>query len=383
MRYFLVSYTDLFGVQRSKLVPTAAMDGMQLSGASFAGFASYLDSSPAEPDTFAVPDAACAVQLPWKTEVAWVPADLVCRGAPVASGPRNVLKAQVAAARAAGFTVKTGVEVEFFLLKPDASGPADDADDAVKPCYDQQALMRQYDLIAEVCDYMALLGWGPYQNDHEDANGQFEMNWGFADALVTADRHAFFKFMMRSCAEARDQRVTFMPKPFAQRTGTGAHVHVSAWGLPDAADEGRNLFHDAAGELGLSPLAYSFMAGVLGSAEGLCALTNPTVNSYKRLSGAVVRSGAAWSPNTVSYGGNNRTCVPAKNGYCALRARADLHSDAAVTCCAFRMLAVSSSASPTARATPTSCRRASSPRGWRAARRARTPARAATRTTTR
>jgi glutamine synthetase len=294
-----------------------------------------------------------------------------------------VLKAQVAAARAAGFTVKTGVEVEFFLLKPDASGPADDADDAVKPCYDQQALMRQYDLIAEVCDYMALLGWGPYQNDHEDANGQFEMNWGFADALVTADRHAFFKFMMRSCAEARGQRVTFMPKPFAQRTGTGAHVHVSAWGLPDAADEGRNLFHDAAGELGLSPLAYSFMAGVLGSAEGLCALTNPTVNSYKRLSGAVVRSGAAWSPNTVSYGGNNRTCVPAKNGYCALRARADLHSDAAVTCCAFRMLAVSSSASPTARATPTSCRRASSPRGWRAARRARTPARAATRTTTR
>ena len=283
------------------------MDAMQRSGASFAGFASFLDSSPAEPDTFAVPDAACPVQLPWKREVAWVPADLACRGAPIASGPRNVLKAQVAAARARGFTVKTGVEVEFFLLTPDGTRPADAADDAAKPCYDQQALMRQYDLIAEVCDYMADLGWEPYQNDHEDANGQFEMNWGFDDALVTADRHAFFKYMLRSCAEARGMRVTFMPKPFVSRTGTGAHVHVSAWGLAGGADAGRNLFADAAGELGLSPLAYSFMAGVLGSAQGLCALTNPTVNSYKRLNGAVTRSGATWSPNTVSYGGNNRT----------------------------------------------------------------------------
>ena len=283
------------------------MDAMQRTGASFAGFASYLDSSPSEPDTFAAPDAACPVQLPWKKEVAWVPADLMCRGAPIASGPRNVLKAQVAAAAARGFTVKTGIEVEFFLLTPDGSKPADPADDAAKPCYDQQALMRQYDLIAEVCDYMAQLGWEPYQNDHEDANGQFEMNWGFDDALVTADRHAFFKFMLRSCAEARGQRVTFMPKPFLNRTGTGAHVHVSAWGLAGSADAGRNLFEDAAGELGLSPLAYSFMAGVLDSAQGLCALTNPTVNSYKRLSGAVVRSGATWSPNTVSYGGNNRT----------------------------------------------------------------------------
>ena len=284
------------------------MDAMQKTGASFAGFASYLDSSPSEPDTFAMPDAACAVQLPWKKEVAWVPSDLVSRGTLIASAPRNVLKAQVKAAAALGFNVKSGVECEFFLLTPDASRPADTADDAAKPCYDQQALMRQYDLIAEVSDYMAELGWEPYQNDHEDANGQFEMNWGYDDVLVTADRHAFFKFMLRSCAEARGQRVTFMPKPFITRTGTGAHVHVSAWGLPGTPDYGRNLFKDTVnGELGLTPLAYSFMAGVLDSAQGLCALTNPTVNSYKRLNGAVVRSGSTWSPNTVSYGGNNRT----------------------------------------------------------------------------
>ena len=283
------------------------MDTMQRVGASFAAFATYIDSQPSEPDTFAVPDAACAVQLPWKPEVAWVPADLVCRGKLIAHAPRNVLKAQVAAAAARGFTVKTGVEVEFFLLSPDGSRPADAADNAAKPCYDQQALMRQYDLISEVCDYMAQLGWGPYQNDHEDAEGQFEMNWGYDDALVTADRHAFFKFMLRSCAEARGQRVTFMPKPFTTRTGSGAHVHVSAWGLPGTPEEGVNLFEDVGGELGLSPLAYSFMAGVLNSAEGLCALTNPTVNSYKRINGAVTRSGATWSPNTVTYTGNNRT----------------------------------------------------------------------------
>lgn len=283
------------------------MDDMERVGASFAAFATYLDSKPSEPDTFAKPDAACAVVLPWKPEVAWVPSDLYCRGAPLPHGPRTVLKAQVAAAAAAGFAIKTGVEVEFFLLNPEGTGPADVADGAAKPCYDQQALMRRYDLISEVCDYMELLGWGPYQNDHEDANGQFEMNWGYDDALVTADRHAFFKFMLRSCAEARGLRVTFMPKPFINRTGSGAHLHVSAWGLPGSPAAGKNLFVDPSGELGLSRLAFSFMGGVLASAEGLCALTNPTVNSYKRLNGAVVRSGATWSPNTVSWTGNNRT----------------------------------------------------------------------------
>jgi glutamine synthetase len=99
------------------------MDMMERVGASFAGFATYLDSSPAFPDTYARPDVSCAVQLPWKREVAWVPSDLVCRGVPIGHGPRNVLKAQVAAAKAAGFTVKTGVEVEFFLLTSDGTKP--------------------------------------------------------------------------------------------------------------------------------------------------------------------------------------------------------------------------------------------------------------------
>jgi glutamine synthetase len=163
--------------------------------------------------------------------------------------------------------------------------------------------MRRYDIITEICDAMIALGWDPYQNDHEDANGQFEMNWTYADALVTADRHVFFKYMVKAIAEKHGLRATFMPKPFIDLTGSGCHAHVSVW---DRAGR-RNLFHDPKGELGLSKMAYHFLGGVLNSAEGLCALFNPTVNSYKRINAPRTTSGATWSPNAVTYGGNNRT----------------------------------------------------------------------------
>jgi glutamine synthetase type III len=179
----------------------------------------------------------------------------------------------------------------------------DGSDQQSKPCYDQLALMRRYDLIKKICDSMLALGWGPYQNDHEDANGQFEMNWTFSDALTTADRHAFFKYMVKTLAETEGLRATFMPKPFPALAGNGCHVHVSLWDLKAE----QNLFRDRAGELGLSRTAYQFMAGVLHHAEALCALTNPSVNSFKRINGAPTLSGATWSPNTITYTGNNRT----------------------------------------------------------------------------
>jgi glutamine synthetase len=163
--------------------------------------------------------------------------------------------------------------------------------------------MRRYDLIAQICDHMLALGWGPYQNDHEDANGQFEMNWNYSDALTTADRHSFFKYMVKSLAEASGLRATFMPKPFAGLSGNGCHVHVSLWDRPAE----QNLFYDKAGELGLSKTAYEFIAGVLHNAEAVSALTNPTVNSFKRIHGKPTMSGATWSPNTITYAGNNRT----------------------------------------------------------------------------
>jgi len=303
VKYFMISFTDLFGGQRAKLVPAQAISEMQTEGAGFAGFATWLDMTPAHPDMLAVPDPATVIQLPWKPDVAWVAANCVMEGEPVAQAPRNVLLRQIEEAAKMGFRVKTGIEAEFFLLTPDGETISDPADTAEKPCYDQQAVMRRYDVISEICDYMLALGWGPYQNDHEDANGQFEMNWDYSDALTTADRHSFFKFMVKSLAEKHDLRATFMPKPIEGLTGNGCHIHVSMW------DRGglKNAFVGEGHELGLSGQALNFLGGVMKHATALAAITNPTVNSYKRINAPTTLSGATWAPNTVTWTGNNRT----------------------------------------------------------------------------
>jgi glutamine synthetase len=303
IRQFLIGFVDLFGTLRAKLVPAAAIAQMQRDGAAFAGFATHLDLSPADPDMFALPDAASLIQLPWRPEIGWLAADLTLDGKPLAQAPRHVLKGRLAAAEAAGYRLKSGVEAEFFLLDPDGRAIGDDRDRQAKPCYDQTALLRHYELIREVSDAMLELGWGPYQSDHEDANGQFEMNWTYDDALVTADRHVFFKFMVKELARQHGLRATFMPKPFAHLTGNGCHAHVSLWDRAGAT----NLFHEPAGELGLSALAYHFLGGILAHAEALTALFTPTVNSFKRINAASTVSGATWSPNAISYGANNRT----------------------------------------------------------------------------
>ncbi|MCY4030915.1 MAG: type III glutamate--ammonia ligase [Hyphomicrobiales bacterium] len=301
LRYFLISFVDLFGVARAKLVPARAIGEMVEEGAGFAGFAAWLDMTPAFPDMLAKPDPGSLIQLPWNREVGWLAADLWMEGKEVEQAPRNVLRRLIKEADGKGYRLRCGVEAEYFLISPDGKSIADSTDTQAKACYDQSALMRRYDVISQICDAMVELGWGPYQNDHEDANGQFEMNWDFDDALVTADRHAFFKYMVRSIAEHNGLRATFMPKPFANLTGNGCHAHVSLW------KGDNNLFEDPAGELGVSQLGYHFMGGLLSHAQGLCALLNPSVNSYKRINAPRTSSGATWSPNTISYGGNNRT----------------------------------------------------------------------------
>jgi glutamine synthetase len=303
VKFFLINFTDLFGVQRSKLVPAQAIGDMQKTGAGFAGFATWLDMTPAHPDMFSMPDAASVIQLPWKPEVAWVAGDLVMDGAHVQQAPRVVLKNLIARAAGQGYVMKAGVEPEFHLIAPDGVALSDGRDTQEKPCYDQSAIMRRYDVIAEICEHLLKLGWGPYQNDHEDANGQFEINWDYADSLVTADRLAFFKFLVKTVAEKHGLRATFMPKPFVNLTGNGCHAHISVW----SPDGKTNLFHDDNGELGVSQLGYHFLGGVLAHADALVALTNPTVNSYKRINAPRTVSGATWSPNSITFGGNNRT----------------------------------------------------------------------------
>ena len=306
VKYFMVSFTDLFGGQRAKLVPAQAIAEMQEDGAGFAGFATYLDMTPAHPDMLAVPDASSVIQLPWKPEVAWVAANCVMEGEDVAQAPRNVLRKLIDRAADRGLHVKTGIEAEFFLLTPQGDQISDPFDTAAKPCYDQQAVMRRYEVIREICDYMLELGWGPYQNDHEDANGQFEMNWEFDDALKTADKHSFFKFMAKSVAEKHGLRATFMPKPIEGLTGNGCHAHISVWdGAGNAAKT--NVFADDAMDLGLSQSGRHFLGGIMKHASALAAITNPTVNSYKRINAPRTMSGATWAPNTVTWTSNNRT----------------------------------------------------------------------------
>lgn len=303
LEFFLVSYTDLLGGTRAKLVPASQIADVEKNGACFAPFASNLGLGPEVPDIAAIPDPNSLIVLPWQPNVGWVASDVYMNGQPFEAAPRVIFKRVLKKCQSLGYTYKTGVEAEFLLLKKTPTGykVADDLDTAARPCYDQMNLMRQFGFISTLVTYMEQLDWGPYQCDHEDANGQFEINWTYADALTTADRHVFYKYMVKTLAEQQGLTATFMPKPFSHLTGNGAHVHMSLW------DGETNVFADRSDELGLSKLGYEFLAGVLGHARGMTALCNPTINSYRRLGATMTESGSTWSPRYLSYGGNNRT----------------------------------------------------------------------------
>ena len=303
LNFFLVSYTDILGGNRAKLVPAAKIASVESNGAFFAPFASNFGLGPDAHDIAAVPDPDSLIVLPWQPNVGWLASDVYMDGEPFAAAPRMIFKNVLKRCEDLGYSYKTGVEAEFFLLKQNAQGYqiADALDTAVRPCYDQMNLMRQFNFISTIVGYLEQLGWEPYQCDHEDANGQFEINWTYNEALVTSDRHVFFKYMVKTLAERNGLVATFMPKPFSHLTGNGAHIHMSFW------SDGANAFADPADEMGLSNLAYEFLGGVLAHGRGLSALCNPTINSYRRLGAAMTSSGSTWSPRYISYGGNNRT----------------------------------------------------------------------------
>ena len=303
IRFFLVSYTDLLGGTRAKLVPAAKIASVEKDGALFSSFASKLGQGTDAAEIEAITDASSLIQLPWEPTVGWVASDVYFEGKPFPAAPRTILNQAIAQSEQMGYTYKAGVEAEFFLLKKTESGYAiaDERDTAERPCYDQINLMRQFDLISTVVGYMEALGWEPYQCDHEDAYGQFELNWSYADAKTTCDRHVFFKYMVKTLAEQRGLIATFMPKPFSHITGSGGHVHSSLW------QGDTNSFEVGADEGGLSPVGYHFLGGVLGHAKGLTALFAPTINSYRRLGASATASGSTWTPRYISYGGNNRS----------------------------------------------------------------------------
>jgi glutamine synthetase len=309
VEFFFAQFVELNGKPNAKLVPAHHLDDLVSDGAGFAGFAAGdIGQGPHDPDMIAMPDISSLTVLPWKPEVARFACDIQVEGEEWPYCPRTILRHQLERAKSMGYEFRLGAELEYFLVRQGEDGGlelADPLDTLEQPCYDMRGLTRSLDFVTEVSRNLTELGWDNYATDHEDANGQFEQNFQFADALVTCDRAVFFRYMVETMAQQRGTMATFMPKPFAHLTGSGCHFHMSLW------DGERNLFdadpkHDPRG-LGLSELAYQFIGGLKAHAEAYIAFTAPTVNSYKRLVVGAPTSGATWAPVYVSYGYNNRT----------------------------------------------------------------------------
>ena len=308
VEFFFAMFVDMHGKPCAKLVPTESFDMLMNDGVGFAGYAAGpMGQSPADPDMIAIPDPASYTLVPWRPGLAVFQCDIQVDGEDWPYAPRHILKQQLAKLAQRGLVLKAGMEAEYFLLRRNDDGtlaPADSLDTAEQPCYDAKGLTRMYDHLTQVSRYVNQLGWGNYANDHEDGNGQFEQNFQYADALTTADRLIFFRYMIHTLAHERGLLATFMPKPMSHITGTGLHIHSSLW-----SEDGEELFlsdSDPRG-LGLTKMAYAYIGGILDHAQALSAVTAPTVNSYKRMGVGPPTSGATWAPAYVSYGRNNRT----------------------------------------------------------------------------
>ncbi|MEN9986211.1 MAG: hypothetical protein RI925_1713 [Pseudomonadota bacterium] len=309
VKYVLAQFVDIHGSAKTKAVPVSHFDDILTAGAGFAGFAVWgLGIEPHGPDFMAVGDLSTLSLVPWQPGYARIACDGHVKGQPWALDTRVVLKQQVARLAERGWTLFTGLEPEFSLLKKDASGkivPADDSDTLAKPCYDYKGLSRNRQFLETLVEALRQVDIDVYQIDHEDANGQFEINYTYADCLTSADHYLLFKMAASEIAHDLGMVCSFMPKPFANRPGNGMHMHMSI------GDGERNLFADAsdAHGLGLSALAYHFLAGILVHAPALAALCAPTVNSYKRLVVGRSLTGATWAPAYISYGDNNRSSM--------------------------------------------------------------------------
>lgn len=308
VRYALASFVDLHGVCKAKAVPIDHLHAMASGSELFTGAA--LDGVPqdvSDDEVAAIPDLSSAVVLPWRPDTVWFASNLKLGSDPFEACSRNILSRVRDQAAAMGLRFNLGVETEFFVLRREADGrlvPASVNDTLDKPCYDLRGLLDNLDWLGELVQAMNGLGWGVYSFDHEDGNGQFETDFAYADCLTTADRVTFFRLMAREITRKHGLIASFMPKPFADRTGSGAHFNMSLADL----EQGHNLFAPADGSAAwVSEMGLQFMAGILRHAPAICAVMAPTVNSYKRLVVQGSMSGFTWAPVFVCYGNNNRT----------------------------------------------------------------------------
>jgi glutamine synthetase len=326
VKYCVGAYVDIHGVPKGKFVPIEHFEHFAHGSELYTGFAlDGLGQAPNDDEISSVPDLGHIIQLPWRKEVAWMPADNHFHGQPYPLNSRVLLKSILGQAAKMGFTFNLGIECEIYVLKQDEQGrllvPNPD-DNLEKSCYDVKRFMDVFPWLDEMAGTMNALGWDVYSFDHEDGNSQFEFDFKYADALTMGDRYIFFRHMAKAIAEKHGLLATFMPKPFADKTGNGAHFNMS---LADPRT-GKNLFavppEKDPRELGLSPLGYSFIAGILRHGRALCAVLAPTVNSYKRLIRRGAMSYYSWAPVFNSFGTNNRTNsirVPMGGGRCESR----------------------------------------------------------------
>ena len=295
----------------AKLIPAEELESLFTDGAGFAGFAAGdIGQQPNDPDMIAMPDVGSFTKLPWKPNVGWFASNVTVEGEEWPYCPRTILRHQMERCEEMGYQFKIGYELEYFLLRQTEDGGieiADPLDTLELPCYDIRALTRSFDFVSEVIKNVNSLGWGLYATDHEDANGQFEQNWGPSDPLTSSDRAVFYRYMVEAMAQERGLIATFMPKPFGHLTGNGCHMHMSLWDgdtnvlLADRDKDERGM--------GLSEKGYHFVGGLKKHAKAYIALTAPAVNSYKRLVIGAPTSGATWAPAYVTYGWNNRTMM--------------------------------------------------------------------------
>lgn len=311
VKYCIGAYVDIHGLPKGKFVPIEHLDHMVKGSELYTGYAlDGLGQKPNEDEIASVPDLNSLIQLPWQPEVAWMAADNTLHGEPYEINTRVALKKVLAQAEEMGFGFNLGIECELFVLKEEEDGSLsvpDKDDKLIKPCYDVRSFMNRFTWLDKMATTINDLGWDLYSLDHEDANGQYEFDFQYSDALTMCDRFIFFRYMAKHYAQEEGLLATFMPKPFADKTGNGAHFNMSLFDK----ETGENVFkcdpEDDPRGLGLTELGYQFIGGVLKHGPALCAVFSPTVNSYKRL----VRQGAmatfSWAPVFNSFGSNNRT----------------------------------------------------------------------------
>lgn len=326
VKYCSGVYVDIHGVPKGKVVPIDHFEHFAKGSELYTGYAlDGLGQGPSDDEISSMPDLGFMVQLPWQPEMVWMPADNAFKGAPYETNTRVSLQKVLKEAESMGFGFNLGIECELFVLKENEAGqyviPNSD-DNLVKSCYDFKRFMDRYDWLDKVATTINDLGWDLYSFDHEDANSQFEFDFAYTDALTMCDRFIFFRYMAKHYAAEEGLTATFMPKPFADKTGSGAHFNMSLF----SKEDGSNLFkckpeEDPRG-LGLTPLGYSFVAGIRKHGRALCAAFAPTVNSYKRLVRRGLMPYYSWAPVFNSFGTNNRTNslrIPMNGGRCESR----------------------------------------------------------------